>query len=180
MRASEMKRAILPLALVVAACGGNSNDAGTSASEDDLTATAPTPYVLQYVGRYERSADGDVDSVFLKRDGTFTATIATTAKHGVFVGPREAKDPLVVSLVMHGDYVRGTVRANWEEMRYEIDVDHYGRKTTLYSAFPAGGEDMCDDSGGAWTDDDPDPATGLYCVCPEAQAFIPSLGGCVR
>jgi hypothetical protein len=174
-----MKRALLSLVLGVAACGGNSNEAA-SASEDDLTAMAPPPYVLQYVGRYERSADGDVDSVVLKRDGTFTATVATMAKHGVFVGPREPKDPLVVSLVMHGDYVRGTVRANWEEMGYEIDVEHYGAKTTLHSTFPAGGEDMCDDSGGSWTDDDPDPATGLYCACPQSQAFIPSLGGCVR
>jgi hypothetical protein len=63
-------------------------------------------------------------------------------------------------------------------MRYEGDVDHHGVKATLDATFPAGGEDMCDDSGGSWTDDDPDPATGLYCVCEAPKSFIPSLGGC--
>jgi hypothetical protein len=40
-------------------------------------------------------------------------------------------------------------------------------------------ESVCDASGGSWTDDDADAATGLYCVCPTGTAYIPSAGGCV-
>jgi hypothetical protein len=40
-------------------------------------------------------------------------------------------------------------------------------------------EALCDASGGAWTDDDPDPQTGLYCLCPSPRVYVPSAGGCV-
>ena len=43
----------------------------------------------------------------------------------------------------------------------------------------ASDEELCDSTGGKWTDDDPDPATGLYCICRAGTGFIPSSGGCV-
>jgi hypothetical protein len=171
-----MRRAVVLLFL--AACSGSASPDGVSASEEELRARAPIPYVLQYVGGYE--GHGEVESLFLKRNGTFSAIVRGARETGVFVGPRHPKEPLVVSLVTHGDSMRVTLRADWQATRYEADVDHDGAKTTLDATFPAGGESMCDDSGGSWTDDDPDPATGLYCVCEAPESFIPSLGGCTR
>jgi hypothetical protein len=40
-------------------------------------------------------------------------------------------------------------------------------------------EDLCGATNGAWTDDEQDPATGLFCICKPARVFVPSAGGCV-
>jgi hypothetical protein len=40
-------------------------------------------------------------------------------------------------------------------------------------------ESACDDTAGLWSDDETDPATGLFCVCPAHKVLIWSAGGCV-
>jgi hypothetical protein len=85
-----------------------------------------------------------------------------------------------VSFVARGDSFRGGFGADWSAMRYTLHVKRGGKTEVLTSTFAAGGESVCDDSGGHWTDDDADPATGLFCLCDAPSQFIPSLGGCAH
>ena len=40
-------------------------------------------------------------------------------------------------------------------------------------------EAACDATHGKWTDDDPDPASGLFCICPLHEVLVWSAGGCI-
>jgi hypothetical protein len=60
----------------------------------------------------------------------------------------------------------------------QITID--GATETLTAPWASGDESMCDATGGAWSDDDADPKTGLFCGCAAKLSFIPSLGGCVH
>src|SRR5262249_11765547 len=53
-----------------------------------------------------------------------------------------------------------------------------GGTVTLTSDFALIGEDACDKSGGQFTDDDADPKTGLFCVCPAPKVWLHASGGC--
>jgi hypothetical protein len=60
-------------------------------------------------------------------------------------------------------------------------VKNSGHKAALTATDKVGPDESdCDTSGGAWTDDEPDARTGLFCVCPAGHAYIPSAGGCVK
>jgi hypothetical protein len=62
----------------------------------------------------------------------------------------------------------------------KLRVDRDGSETALQLARPAtSDEELCDSTRGQWTDDDPDPQSGLYCICATPASFIPASGGCV-
>jgi hypothetical protein len=176
-----MKRASLLLILACAACGGAADDAGNVSTNDEALGSAhpPIAQVLQFVGAY--TGDGHVQSLELRRNGTFVAHIDGVRKTGKFEGPHAASatnGPVGLALLTHGEVFHATIPAEWSEYQH-IDVTRGGATETLASPWKAGTESMCDDTGGAWTDDDPDPDTGLYCLCASPKAYIPSLGGCV-
>ena len=170
---------VLASLLLTAACSGT--DTGTSTDEEALKAKAPIPYVLQWVGEYDGDGTGDVDWVVLRRTGTFVASVNGSIETGRFVGPsKPGQWPLKIAFITHGDYFTGQI-GQWSDANGNavMTVDHYGTKQTVTAPWQSGGETMCDDTNGAWGDDETDPQTGLYCTCPAPQKWIPSAGGCV-
>ncbi len=174
----------LSLALLsLVACGASSND-GTSTTEEDLSRKKPIPFVLQYVGDYEGNDSGRVDYILLNRDGTWVGSIDGWTKHGTFYGPTKVPSPLMppaLVLVTTGLRIDAQIDpgVGWapnDTMR----VTFNGYTQTLTAPWASGNEAICDATHGAWTDDDADPKTGLFCICPAHQSFIPSMGGCVR
>ncbi len=159
-------------------CGSAPEQESVSSGDDALRAHAhaPIPEVLQYVGAYE--GGGTVSALELRRDGTFTATIDGARCSGRYEGPHAPTTAVKIAFIAHGEAFSATV-PEWSE-KQRLVVTRAGHVETVTSAWKAGSEQICDDSGGAWTDDDPDPATGLYCVCASPLQYIPSLGGCTR
>jgi hypothetical protein len=149
-----MSRALLCCALV--ACGGM--DPGAP-EVDDLSAP-PSPFVLQFSGTY----DGPAGQLALGRDGSYKLD----GKRGRFRASRSRKSlPLTLTL--------GHRTATIEAYDGTLHLDG----TALQLERPtASDEDLCDATQGQWTDDDADPATGLYCICRGGD-FIPASGGCV-
>ena len=161
---------------------GDDGDPGVTAEE--LSSRTPVPYVLQFVGTYENAAapTGSVKSLTLTRTGRYTATIAgkTKAERGAFFG------------VAHfsGKLADNTLRMVTTGLAWTATIDGYTGKlqlarsgnTTTVTAHGVVGpnESVCDASGGSWTDDDADAATGLYCVCGAGKSYIPSSGGCIH
>lgn len=176
-----LRATALLLALsAVAGCSGA--DTGTSADDEALKAKAPIPYVLQWVGEYDGDGSGDVDWVVLRRTGSFVASVEGSIETGRFVGPsKPGQWPLKLAFITHGDYFTGTI-SQWADGSGHalMTIDHYGTTQTVTAPWLAPSETACDDSGGSWADDDADPSTGLYCVCPAKQKWIPSAGGCVK
>ena len=173
-------RSLLLFSILLCACG----DATQSSSDDEaLKAKAPIPYVLQWVGEYDATSNvGDVDWVILRKTGTFAASVNGHVETGRFAGPsKPGQWPLKIAFITKGDYFTGTI-SQWNDANgYAVmSIDHYGTKQTVTAPWKSGGETMCDDTGGSWTDDDADPKTGLYCVCPSTQKWIPSAGGCTH
>lgn len=174
---------LLPIVAVVTsaallACGSAEQaDPTATTSEDALRSAAhpPIAQVLQYVGRYE--GNGSVSSLELRRDGTFLAVVDGARKAGRYEGPRKPAESIKLALLARGEALSATVPGDWTA-KQRVVVTHAGRSETLTSPWNAGSEQMCDDTGGAWTDDDPDPATGLYCVCVSPKVYVPSAGGC--
>jgi hypothetical protein len=61
-----------------------------------------------------------------------------------------------------------------------LHVVRGGLSSTLRATCAVGPDEaLCDATHGAWTDDDVDPATGLYCLCAPPTVYVPSEGGCV-
>ena len=149
-----MRAALLCCALL--ACGGVDPDA---AGEAD--ATALSPFTMQFTGGYVGSY-----KLLLRRDGTYQLG----SEHGRFRAPRAQKSlPLALQL--------GARTATIEAYDGKL---HVGADTLQLQRPPYADEDLCDSTHGRWTDDDADPATGLYCICPPREHFIPASGGCVR
>jgi hypothetical protein len=170
----------LPFVAVLASCSSASPEA-TAHTDEDLSAKKPIPYVLQYGGDYESGEGaGHVDYLLLKRDGRWVGSIDGRTKTGVYYGPNAppASLPLKLAFVTKGLSFTADIGA-WAP--YQTMTVHYaGTTQTLTASWKNGSEDICDGSHGSWTDDDADPATGLFCVCPAHEVYIPSLGGCVR
>jgi hypothetical protein len=184
MRISSMVVAAL-MSTSLVACGGAGSaesEGSSGATEEELAARAPIPFVLQYVGEYDGDGSGDFDWVVLRRNGTFAASIDGRVERGSYVGPKAPASPLKVVFVAHGDTFSAIVADDYAQRppRSTLAITHYGRSEKVTSAFAASDENMCDSSGGSWTDDDADPKTGLFCVCPGRKVYIPSLGGCVK
>jgi hypothetical protein len=153
-----------------------------SATEEELSARRPIPYVLQYVGEYRGDGAGRIDWIALRRTGTFAASVDGAVLTGKLFGPSKPATPLTLTLAGGGRKLTAVVREGYDTQpahpRLDVAID--GRVETVTARWPSGNESMCDDGVGTWTDDDADPATGLFCVCPAKQTFIPSKGGCVR
>jgi hypothetical protein len=176
----------LALTLPIVGCGGSvGNDAApTSSTSEELAARTPIPYVLQYVGTYDnaQAAHGELASLQLLRSGRYVAKFAgsTHAERGVFFGPSHpGASPLTLRLITTGHSFTGTIGA--ADLTYgAIRVTRSGVSTDLLARVPAPSESSCDDSGGAWRDDDWNPTTNLFCDCPAGAVYIPSEGGCVH
>ena len=160
------------------------SDGDTSTTSDELSAHAPLPYVLQFVGTYEDTAAhaGDVRKLTLTRTGRYTAWIAgqTKVEHGAFFSPGHyTGTPAMSTLKMVTAGLAWT--ATIEGYSSKVTITRPGHVSHLTATGLVGpNEGLCDDSGGSWTDDDADPATGLYCICPAPKVYIASLGGCVN
>jgi hypothetical protein len=158
--------------LIAAACGVPD---GADATEEADSAVPPSAFTAQFIGRYQGSLP--LASLDLRRDGTFTQVTSSGIGTGRFrAAPGRRTLPLEIRLRSRGHEWKALVRA------YDatLHVIREGSEQTLRLVRPqASDEELCDSTGGRWTDDDPDPATGLYCVCPAGRRFIPSSGGCV-
>jgi hypothetical protein len=168
-----------PLAGCASAAPQDDAAAAAAALSDEAAAAAhtPIPEVLQYVGAYD--GEGDLSHLELHRNGTFVATLAGERKAGRYEGPRAPASVVKLAFVTRGASFTATVPSDWTP-KQRLTVTHGGKTETLTSAWDAGNEQMCDATQGTWTDDDPDPATLLYCLCKAPDVYIPSLGGCVR
>lgn len=170
-------------AAALVACGSAPSDEPLDSEGEDVT-SAPIPLVLQFVGRYEdkSAAPGALESLKLYRSGRYRATFAgkASAETGSYHGPtRLPKDllPLKLVLVTRGKQWKASIGA-WNGA---MTVTRDGSTSHLAAVDQVGpSEDLCDASGGSWTDDDVDPTTGLFCVCNAGKVYIPSSGGCVR
>jgi hypothetical protein len=166
-------------------CGGadptNSGDETSSAAETASAAPGylPSSFMLQFAGAYHGSggAQSSFDSLELRRDGTFAAVVDGTPKTGRYQEHRASSTTLKINFVLDGESFTGTVDDAWHEVQH-VEITRGTTTETLTSSWKAGTEELCDTSGGDWRDDDPDPRTGLYCVCPAAKVYIPSEGGC--
>ncbi|HUJ25099.1 MAG TPA: hypothetical protein VLW85_03715 [Myxococcales bacterium] len=148
-----MTRALLCLAL--AACGGVDPDA----PEEADVAAAPTAFVLQFTGTYSGGS-----TLVLGRDGGYKLDGA----RGHFRATGAGKSlPLTLAIGRR----KAVIAAYDGKLRFGDEALQLERPA-------ASDEDLCDSTGGKWTDDDADPATGLYCICPAATHFIPASGGC--
>jgi hypothetical protein len=157
-----------------------------TSSDDALTSTSglgaahsPIPFVLQYVGVYHGDGSGEFTSLDLRRDGTFIVTVGGERKTGRYEGPSRPGKPVKLAFILRGDSFAGTVTGDWNTVQH-LNIGRGVPSESLTSSWLAGAEDVCDDSGGKWQDDDPDPRTGLYCTCPAPEEYIPSAGGCTR
>jgi hypothetical protein len=155
---------VLAAGLFVAACGAPGPD-GAEAADASLP---PSAFTLQFTGRYQGAPP--LAALELRRDGTFAAA---DGEQGRFYSPPgRRKLPLQILL-------RSRERS-WTAVVDAYDGKLRTAEETLLLARPQqADEDLCDSTGGHWTDDDADPATGLYCVCGPGSWFIPSSGGCV-
>jgi hypothetical protein len=160
---------ILPC-VAMAACGdvGGQDEAEALA----MDAAAPGPFTLQFTGRYEGA-----EVIELRRDGSYVAITSAGCEQGRFsTQPSQRKLPLELRLHTRGRVWKAVVDAYDGKLR----AVHGSSSESLQLERPhTSDEELCDATHGQWTDDDPDPATGLYCVCPAATSFIPSQGGCV-
>jgi hypothetical protein len=167
-------------------CSGADSAGDSAASDEELNTTSglgaahtPSPFLLQYVGVYHGDGKGQFSALDLRRDGTFVATVGGDRKTGRYEGPSRPTKPLRVAFILRGDSFTGTITGDWNTVQH-LNIGRGVASETLSSSWLAGAEDVCDDSGGTWWDDDPDPRTGLYCTCPAPMAYIPSAGGCTN
>ena len=184
------------LLLAAVACGGATNDPAADSESDVKKAEALPPLALQYVGLYAwqpNTPGGDIQTLEIRRDGTYRAHWAmdeegideTGTIHVNFGNPEDGPGyPVVFHLTDAAkktpvDPLTATISdpgTNKIHLKLTVEKTEFD----LVATKPVGpDESICDDSHGSWTDDDADPATGLYCVCPKKKVYIPSAGGCV-
>jgi hypothetical protein len=180
-----LARTLFALAVVTPlGCSSADTTSETASSEEDLTVASgtthpPTAFLLQYIGTYHSDREGEFDALDLRRDGSFIATVDGQRKTGRYEGPSRPTKPLKIAFILHGDSFTGTITGDWNTVQH-LTIGRGATEEVLTSSWRAGAEDLCDDSGGTWLDDDPDPETGLYCRCPSTKEYIPSAGGCTN
>jgi hypothetical protein len=134
-------------------------------------------FTLQFVGKYAAASGsaGSLSSVQIRRDGSYTAVFASgTIERGTIdVDPTNKQLPLTFTFSGNGHPWTGSVQ------NYSDQSMHVGSQALQATTLVGPSETLCDQSGGAWTDDETDPTTGLFCVCGSGTFYIPSLGGCV-
>ncbi|HEY8072997.1 MAG TPA: hypothetical protein VIF62_02780 [Labilithrix sp.] len=178
--------------LGLVACGGATSDPSADTESDVKKAEALTPIALQYVGTYEWKAGtpgGAIQTLEIHRDGTYRAHWAMDDEGidetGTVRASAGAKYPIVLHLTDSAkkkpvDPLTATISdpgTNKIHLKLPVEKTDFDLVATA-SVGP--NESICDDSHGSWTDDDADPATGLYCICPKKRVYIPSAGGCVK
>lgn len=138
---------------------------------------------MQYVGEYDLVGQGSLTRLALHVDGTFDATVSGRTTSGTFLASGgETSLEVHAVLTASGATSTATFHAappSAAPSRDEVDLEGDLGEASLFAPWLSGDEAACDATGGAWTDDDPDPATGLYCTCPAADLYVPSRGGCV-
>lgn len=158
-----------------------SESTGKTTRQADVSIEKPIPLVLQFVGSYssDGSDPGGLSSVELRRDGTYSASFDDGSREdGAFNANRTVSWPINVRLTSwDGHQWRAQITGYDQKLVVAIDGDS-GSLTADATVGPD--EAICDQSGGTWSDDDADPKTGLYCVCPDGSSYIPSQGGCVQ
>jgi hypothetical protein len=165
---------LFPLLLVLGCSSGSASHA------------APVPpALLQYVGEYDAAPGSAVERLVLHVDGTYEATTRGQTTTGTFAGSGANDADGARAALTSGDGSASTVAfrivpsESEGPSRVALDLSGAIGASTLTSPWLAGDEDMCDATRGRWTDDDPDPETGLYCVCATQDLYLPSRGGCV-
>ncbi len=168
------------LLLCLPACSSASPSAQSTAPEP----VSPDPVLMQYVGEYDAASAAGLTRLTLHVNGTFDGASDGSAVSGTFVasgaaGTTEAMASLDGVDANASRVTFRTVTASTGPSRIEITVVGALGDATLTAPWLAGNENMCDATGGGWTDDDPDPSTGLFCVCSAEDLYLPSRGGCV-
>jgi hypothetical protein len=167
-----MQRSVVVILSCLAAAACGAVEGGDEAQALETAAAAPSPFTLQFTGRYEGA-----EVIELRRDGTYVAITKAGCEQGRFSSaPAQRTLPLEIRLRPHGRAWKAVVDAYDGRLR----LLRGGAPETLQLLRPQkSDEELCDATHGRWTDDDPDPATGLYCVCPAGTSFIPGKGGCM-
>jgi hypothetical protein len=172
-----MRPFLLAPLLVLVACTAS---AGTGSPP-----AAPPPLLMQYVGEYDAPSGGRVSSLTLHVDGSFDAASTGGTRQGTFaVSEAAAKDMVRATLQeADGSTSMATFRAatgfSDGPPRSQVELGGALGAATLVGQWVGGDETMCRSTEGHWTDDDPDPATGLFCRCGDSRLYLPSRGGCV-
>jgi hypothetical protein len=149
-------------------------------------ASAPGPFLLQFVGEYDAPSGDTFSRIVLHADGTLEATSGGETVDGIFRGSGRPGDASASAQTRDGRSFTISFQSTQAtdvpaQVRASIAFpDRSASGQTLVGPWVAGGESMCDASGGTWRDDDPDPKTGLYCTCVARDVYIPSRGGCVE
>ncbi len=170
---------LLLLLLCVPACSSASASA-QSAPEP----VSPAPVLMQYVGEYDAASAAGLTRLTLHVNGAFDATSDGRTVSGTFVASG-ADGTTGTTASLDGVDATGsrvtfrTVTPSAGPSRIEVTVVGALGDATLTAPWLAGDETMCDATSGRWTDDDPDPSTGLFCVCSAGDLYLPSRGGCV-
>lgn len=200
-----MRHSILAIAIATSfsllACSGapSSSEPASNSSEEALRATPPLPAFLQYVGEYDADASGHFDWIDFHANGRFEASVDGRYATGAYSAPSTWQSPAVLAFKVRAvDYYAG-IHTSWNggPVPAQVQIVVGTSKAAVVSTSPAavdgsdpsmevlrapwiaGGESICDATSGSWTDDDADPSTGLFCLCPAPKAYIPSAGGCV-
>jgi hypothetical protein len=161
-------------------CGTGPDPANAGPASDTL-AVEESPFALQFAGTYRNPSTsfGAIESLTFDRDGRYFAKLAGRwwLERGIVrVGPEKTL-PLTFQLFDGHQRWTATVR-DYDHLLY---LERDGSDAILAADGIVGpDETVCDESGGMWTDDDVDPGTGLYCLCPAGEVYLPSGGGCVR
>jgi hypothetical protein len=141
-------------------------------------ASPPGPFLLQYVGEYDAPSGATFSRIVLHADGTLEATTAGQTIEGTFSGSGRPGDASASAQAEDGrTFVISFASTQGSDVPPQVQASIDTQ--TLVGPWVAGGESMCDASGGTWHDDDPDPRTGLYCTCAASDIYVPSRGGCV-
>ncbi len=142
---------------------------------------------MQYVGEYDAPSGGGgpVSSLTLHVDGTFEAASTAGTREGTFALSAPPAMDVVRATLQAADGSTSTCTFGAATgfadgpPRSQVALGGALGAATLVGQWVGGDETMCRSTGGHWTDDDPDPATGLYCLCGDRQLYLPSRGGCV-
>ena len=169
----------------VAACSPEASDVSgeTARQESDALTKRPIAFVRQFVGTYyPNDLQADVQALELRATGRYKVTFLDgSIETGSLRGPTKPTTPLKIVFLTSGLMFTGVVANGYGTSPTTLTIKRDGSDTVLVLDRPAvADESLCDDSGGSWTDDEADPSTGLYCVCPSPKSFIPSEGGCVH
>ena len=171
---------VFSLVVPLASCG-TAADALETPSTSDALPIAESPFALQFAGTYRNPAAsfGSIESLTLDRSGGYFAKVAGRwlPETGTVSVGAETTLPLTFHLFDGHQRWTATVR----DYDYLLHIERDGAGAVLAADGIVGpDETLCDESGGMWTDDDVDPRTGLYCLCPPGEVYLPSAGGCRR